>query len=291
MTDAARQYIAAQRMLLDLAEKALDAELPPTPPPPAPDSPTPPSPDSPPPPVPDSPTPPSPPTNVRVVIDTDFSLPDCRPYLVPRTSKDGWHVESGSCNVDLIGGRLTKVGGDQYHRMFSTVKFGGKGKRVDISYRARATAIRNRDGSRVVEGAKIGVKFRNPAHSRSADDVRSIYGVAPSPGSYQFLTGLTERGQIVLARNPIGDGDYRFWTFKHVGYTPGTWKDIHVTWEQYADGKARIRYWHNLDGTGAPIYEALDSEDPFDGAPGWLWLRTDDADFEYDYLRVTEQPL
>lgn len=226
----------------------------------------------------------------------DFDGPSKRGYASVSTNDEHprWHVEGSSSAVHRRNGRLVKSGGDRFHRMFSQERFGGPGTTVTISYRARATAIRNRSGSRIIEGAKVGLKW--PVSQRttgySKEDPRSVYGNSrqrgSSPGSYQFLTGLTEGGHMELSRNGYGNDGYEFFDHRSVGYTPGTWKDVVIKVDWQRDRSIRVRYWHDSDASGKPVYEATDERSPFWSEPGFLWLRTDDADFEYDSLAVKE---
>lgn len=223
--------------------------------------------------------------------------PDRRPYA--STELNGtqplWHVEPGSAPVDRVDGVLRKVDGGQFHRMFSTERFGGPGRTLTISYRARATDIRDREGSSVVPGAKVGLKFPvDPSVTGySKDDPRSVYGSSPqnesSPGSYQFLTGLTRGGYMELARNDYGREGYEFAKNTGDGYEPGTWMDVTISVEWLPSDAVRVRYWHGPDDSGTPVYEAVDRRSPFADEPGFLWLRTDDTDWEYDHITVTER--
>jgi len=217
---------------------------------------------------------------------------DLRPYASTSLNDEHplWHVESASGPVSRVDGKLTKVSTAQFHRMFSTRRFGGPGKTVKISYRARATAIRDRAGSRIVEGVKVGMRFPNPRSKHAETDPRSAYGTGgkpTSPGSYQFLTGLTEGGYIELARNGYGPDGYEFFPSKKVGYRTGTWKDV-VVLVEWLDDAIRVRYWHNADGAGAPVYDVTDEGSPFVGSSGFLWMRSDDTDWEYEDIEVEE---
>lgn len=219
--------------------------------------------------------------------------PSLKPYA--STTLNGtnplWHVEPGSEPVNRANGKITKVHSEQFHRMFSTKRLGGPGKTLKISYRARATAIRDRADSSIIEGVKVGMRFPNPLSPYGMDSVKSAYGTggqSTSPGSYQFVTGLTERGYMELARNGYGADGYKFFSNKRVGYTPGIWKDVVITVAWQSDGSVRVRYWHNADASGAPIYEAVDTNSPFAKASGFLWMRSDDTDWEYDFLKVEE---
>lgn len=149
-----------------------------------------------------------------------------------------WHLEPGSSPIERVNGKLVKAGTDQFHRMTSTGRFGGPGKTLKISYRARATAIRDRDGSSIVEGAKVGLKWPGSSSvtGYAKDDPRSVHGSPTQadpagPGSYAFLTGLTEDGYLELSRNGYGSEEYEFFPNKHADYKPGTWKDVVVTVE------------------------------------------------------------
>jgi len=217
------------------------------------------------------------------------------PYASSRTTHPLWAVEGGSAPVSRINGNLVKRDLAQFHRMFSTRRFGGPGKTLRISYRARATEIRNRVDSSIHEGAKVGLKFpvASSISGYNQDDPRSVWGNssqndANGPGSMQFLSGLTEGGYMELSRNGYGSDGYRFFANRRVGYTPGTWKDIVITVEWLSNASIRVRYWHNAEGTGSPVYEATDTNSPFAGEPGFLWLRSDDTDFEYDFIKIDE---
>jgi hypothetical protein len=229
---------------------------------------------------------PEPEPDLGVVLDATFDGPDAIPYLTAGSPKDGWLVEGGSAAVNRVGGCLVKRDTRQFHRMFSTERFGGPGKKLTLSYRGRATAIRNRSGSTIIEGAKTGLKF--PVRSLSQDDARSVFGTGSqsdpkSPGSYIFLTGLTEGGYMELSRNGYAGEGYKFFANKRVGYNPGDWLSITVTVE-WLGPDIRVCYFHD----DKQVYEAVDKGSPFAGEPGFLWLRTDDADWEYDYIRMTE---
>jgi len=217
---------------------------------------------------------------------------ELRPYA--STDSNGrhplWHVEPGSGPVDRFDGAISKVGDEQFHRMFSRERVGGPGKTLTIRYRARATAIRDREGSSIIEGVKMGLRFPSPLSEHGKDDPRSAYGTGgepDSPGSYHFLTGLTERGYMELARNGYGPKGYKRFPHTRVGYTEGTWRDVVVVVE-WLPSAVRVRYWHNADADGQPVYEAVDEDSPFVSDSGFLWLRSDDTDWEYDFIEVEE---
>jgi len=238
------------------------------------------------------------PKPARVVFSESGDGPDLRPYA-STTLNDRhplWHVEPGSAPVNRVDGKLIKMDSARFHRMFSTRRFGGPGKTITISYRGRATEIRDHSDSSTIAGAKIGLKF--PVASEltgySKADPRSVYGNSSQddddgPGSLIFLTGLTDDGYLELARNGYGSEGYSFADSLEVGYSAGTWQDVTVTVDWLPDGAIRVRYWHNADGSGAPIYEATDNDSPFAADPGFLWLRTDSTNWEYDYITIREQ--
>lgn len=208
-----------------------------------------------------------------------------------------WHVEPGSSPVARVDGNLRKVDSRRFHRMFSTERFGGPGTTVTIAYRARATAIRHRSSSTVVEGAKVGMKWPvdRSETGYATDDPRSVEGTseqesAASPGSYAFVTGLTRDGYIELARNGYGSDGYTFFPNDSAAYSPGEWKDVVVQLDWLDQGDIRVRYWHGEAASGAPVYDVTDRDSPFWDEPGYLWLRTDDADWEYDFVTVHERP-
>lgn len=229
----------------------------------------------------------------EVVFDESADGPSLRPYASASLNGEHplWHVEPGSTPVDRFDGKISKVGEEQFHRMFSTVRLGGPGTTLTIRFRGRATAIRERDGSSIVEGAKIGLRFPNPSSRYAQDDPRSAHGTGEepsSPGSYQFLTGLTSGGYLELARNGYGPDGYTLFANRSVGYTPGTWMDVVTTVEWLPQSTVRVRYWHNADGDGEPVYEAVDVGSPFAAQSGFLWLRSDDTDWEYGFIRVEQ---
>lgn len=307
--DVLRAAITTQRTLLDLAEQALDATAPdPAPAEPAtPADPDPePEPDPEPPPAKPEPQPepdpepepvPKPPAGERVLIDTEFSGPDLSPWLVNRVTTDGFHVEVGSEPMSRENGRLVKRGTKQFHRVFlADGPVGGAGMRTDFALRARATAIRNRSGSSIIEGTKIGLKYPAPDSRYPHDDVRCVYGGAtpnsPSgPGSRTVIFGVAEDGYCEVSMNEVGTGGYRFQRNMRRGYQVGTWKDVHITVEEYDASRVRTRMWDNLEGEGTPFYDDTDTRSPFRGEPGWVWIRTDDTDVEYDRLKITTRPI
>ena len=116
---------------------------------------------------------------------------------------------------------------------------------------------------------------------------RGCRAATSSAGSYQFLTGLTENGCVELARNGYGREGYDFFDNEEVGYRPGTCKDVTVTVE-WLPSAVRVRYWHNAEGTGSPIDEAVDTDSPFSEESGFLWMRSDSSDWEYDDITVQE---
>lgn len=231
----------------------------------------------------------------EVVLDESGNGPDARPYASTGTNEvhELWHVEPGSAPVDRVDGKLVKVSDEQFHRFFSTRRFGGPGTTLRITYRARALEIRERKNSSIVAGTKIGLRFPNLDSPHLPDDPRSAYGTgdsSTSPGSYQFLTGLTADGYTELSRNGYAGEGYEFFPHVSLGYEPGTWREITITVEWLPGSTVRVRYWHRGEPTGPPLYEAVDAESPFADQAAFLWVRSDDTDFEYDYLIVEEFP-
>lgn len=179
-----------------------------------------------------------------------------------------------------------------FHRMFSRFRYGGPGKSIRIRYRARMTALYDDGGWGGTPGVKIGLKFPQPQSitGYSEEDPRSCVGGQgeATPGSVQFVVGLGPEGLMEFARRDYGNGTYLTpWApNKKVGYSLNTWKDIVIQVDWVATDEMRVRYWHNADASGTPIYD-WQGYAPFN-EPGFLWYRTDFSDFEYDYMIVEE---
>lgn len=199
-------------------------------------------------------------------------------------------VAVGSGVMKLTGNTKSSDDGG-FHRIFSTRRYGGPGKKLIIKYRARMTALYDDGGWGGYQGVKIGLKFPTSCTGYSEDDPRSVEGGTSdpncSPASFQFVTGLGMDGRVELARSKFGTGYYPFEPAAvKLGYVTGTWKNVTVLAEHVATDRWRIKYWHNHDMSGAPILD-WEGEAPYN-EPGFLWYRTDFSDFEYDFLTIEE---
>lgn len=242
-----------------------------------------------------------------IVFEDSFDGPNATPY-VPQSDPNSptpkhvkWNVEGNWCEaVNRSNNSLVKVGTTQFHRMFSNKRLGGPGKTILITTRARATRIYDRPEWSGVPGFKVGLVFPgDPARTSkgfSRDDYRASWGYSNDTCSLTVLPGTTLNGYIEIARQGGYDDatDGNNYTYggprKNFGYTVGTWKDMSIEFSWTASRTIHTRLWHNLTQTGTPIAEWTDNfaVSEYYNQPAFLRLRTDDTDFECEYITVKE---
>lgn len=245
--------------------------------------------------------------SATIVFEDSFDGTNATPY-VPQSDQNSatpkhakWNVEGNWCEaVDRSNNKLVKVGSTQFHRMYSNKRLGGPGKTILIKTKARATRIYDRPDWSGIPGVKIGLVFPgDPARTSkgfSRDDYRASWGYADDTCSLTVLPGTTLNGYIEIARQGGYDDatDGNNYTFggprKNFGYTVGAWKDLSIEFSWSASRTMRTRLWHNLTQAGTPIAEWTDnySVSEYYNQPAFLRLRTDDADFEYEFITVEE---
>lgn len=200
----------------------------------------------------------------------------------------------------ISNGTMTRTGNTGFDRLFSKFRFGGPGKTVRFSWRARITTYHDDGGWSGHRGLKVGMKFPSANSTYDKDDILSV-GTTPSPGGGNYTVGQAAGIAPVVGFTDTGDYevitlgyDTRNYIGFHYGDTiapavAGTYYDKSQEIAWLPDGTIRVRLWENFDLTGTPAYEKiLTGEEAFQDA-GYLWLRLDYVDTQFERFRVVER--
>lgn len=209
-----------------------------------------------------------------------------------------WVEHGGLKSVAIADGLMTLTGNSTstsyggYHRMFSRDRFGGPGVPIMIRARLRCTGTYASDKSTPAL-VNLGLKFPHDDTPYAEDDPRSVIGDpdgATSPASFIFRIGVGEDGYTSIARNAWPEHDASYYTpwapVERFGYELGEWKEVSIRAQWLATDEWSVKYWFNAEASGEPVYEWTGYA-PYN-EPGFLWLRTDFSDFQYDWITIEE---
>ncbi len=98
--------------------------------------------------------------------------------------------------------------------------------------------------------------------------------------------GIGPEGRIEVSRAPYGGAPY--FPFPQAKFVPydKTWRDVTIRIDQLPGPQVRVRVWHNQPMSSTPLYDF--SGEGVSNDKGFLWVRTDFTDFEYDSITVVE---